>query len=391
MLQWHEFLCCGEGAGEGDTTAGPVEVPLDEDDHESEGGIAGLAAGGMSGMTGVQFDGGKGSRGRVVPLELLAIKAVHLGKDDADREAVVGQRREPARLGTLNLSQHMMQGDGNCQFRAFAFNLFGTQSHHLVVRRAACEQMAAHVEYFAAFFADEAEFRDYLRGMARDRTWGDELTLRAVVEAYGCVAHVLTSEAQNWYLVYTPESTDVDLAASSVPENYQAPPQGKEVFLSYVSPVHYNAVVASVAKGAYGEAPPTPRPIDRRGCPFGPWSGLDETNAGDDPLRLFQRWFDKAVAAKLLEPNALTLTTVDAATMQPSSRVVLLKGFDESGFTFYTNYAGRKASEMAATPKAAMNFLWLPLERQGKQSRLHDRIAFRAADAGAWTRERLAP
>ncbi|KAH8061671.1 thiol-dependent ubiquitin-specific protease [Aureococcus anophagefferens] len=294
MLQWHEFLCCGEGASEGDTTAGPVEVPLDEDDHESEGGIAGLAVGGMSGMAGVQFDGGKGSRGRVVPLELLAIKAKHLGKDDADREAVVGQRRrasrwvgalrpdqrrasrvalEPlptlsrqqARLGTLNLSQHMMQGDGNCQFRAFAFNLFGTQSHHLVVRRAACEQMAAHVEYFAAFFADEAEFRDYLRGMARDRTWGDELTLRAVVEAYGCVAHVLTSEARNWYLVYTPESTDVDLAASSVPENYQAPPQGKEVFLSYVSPVHYNAVVASVAsKGApaYGEAPPTPRPID---------------------------------------------------------------------------------------------------------------------------------
>ena len=47
MLQWHEFLCCGEGAGEGDTTAGPVEVPLDEDDHESEGGIAGLAVGGL--------------------------------------------------------------------------------------------------------------------------------------------------------------------------------------------------------------------------------------------------------------------------------------------------------------------------------------------------------
>ena len=91
---------------------------------------------------------------------------------------------------------------------------------------------------------------------------------------------------------------------------------------------------------------------------------LDESNAGHDPLRLFQRWFDKAVAAKLLEPNALTLSTVDAATMQPSSRVVLLKGFDESGFTFYTNYAGRKARELAATPKAAMNFLWLPLERQ---------------------------
>ena len=106
MLQWHEFLCCGEGAGEGDTTAGPVEVPLDEDDHESEGGIAGLAVGGMSGMAGVQFDGGKGSRGRVVPLELLAIKAKHLGKDDADREAVVGQRRRASRwVGALRPDQ----------------------------------------------------------------------------------------------------------------------------------------------------------------------------------------------------------------------------------------------------------------------------------------------
>ena len=113
MLQWHEFLCCGEGAGEGDTTAGPVEVPLDEDDHESEGGIAGLAVGGMSGMTGVQFDGGKGSRGRVVPLELLAIKAVHLGKDDADREAVVGQRRRASRwVGALRPDQRRETAGG---------------------------------------------------------------------------------------------------------------------------------------------------------------------------------------------------------------------------------------------------------------------------------------
>ena len=168
------------------------------------------------------------------------------------------------RLTRLNLAQHTMQGDGNCQFRALAFNLFGTQSHHLVIRRSAVEHMTRHVDYFKVFFEDEDEFKNYLRGMSRDRTWGDELTLRAVVEAYGCVAHVLTSEEDNWYLVYSPETPDTQLPEGAVPEDYQAPPQGKEVFISYVSPVHYNAVVASVYRGpsAYGDAPPTPRPID---------------------------------------------------------------------------------------------------------------------------------
>ena len=122
---------------------------------------------------------------------------------------------------------------------------------------------------------------------------------------------------------------------------------------------------------------------------------LDESNAGDDPLRLFQRWFDKAVAAKLLEPNALTLSTVDAATMQPSSRVVLLKGFDESGFTFYTNYSGRKARELDGAGKAALTFLWLPLERQVRiegtvrrlgpdESQAYFRTRPRASQIGAW-------
>jgi pyridoxamine 5'-phosphate oxidase len=90
---------------------------------------------------------------------------------------------------------------------------------------------------------------------------------------------------------------------------------------------------------------------------------LLETEADPDPMVQFQRWFDQALAANLLEPNAMTLATVDSSG-QPSARIVLLKGVDAQGFTFFTNYTGRKGQELAANPKAALVFLWGELERQ---------------------------
>ena len=79
----------------------------------------------------------------------------------------------------------------------------------------------------------------------------------------------------------------------------------------------------------------------------------------------FRRWLDEALAAQVPEPTALTLATVDAATGQPSQRVVLLKGLpDEAGFLFFTNYDSRKGRELAAQPRAALNFFWPALERQ---------------------------
>ncbi|CAJ1355368.1 unnamed protein product, partial [Effrenium voratum] len=93
-----------------------------------------------------------------------------------------------------------MEGDGNCQFRTIAFNLFGNQEHHAAPRQAAVAHMKKHTEFFGVFFEDQAEFSRYLKNMGRKGTWGDELTLRAVVEAYGCVAHVVTSEPSNWRL-----------------------------------------------------------------------------------------------------------------------------------------------------------------------------------------------
>ncbi|MBX9579493.1 MAG: pyridoxamine 5'-phosphate oxidase [Gemmataceae bacterium] len=94
-----------------------------------------------------------------------------------------------------------------------------------------------------------------------------------------------------------------------------------------------------------------------------PAGGLSEADAGDDPIALFRRWFDQAEAAGLAEPNAFALATAtpDGA---PSVRFVLLKALDDRGFTFFTNYDSRKGRELAANARAAMCFLWHPLERQ---------------------------
>jgi pyridoxamine 5'-phosphate oxidase len=82
-----------------------------------------------------------------------------------------------------------------------------------------------------------------------------------------------------------------------------------------------------------------------------------------DAIAQFQKWFDQAVAARVLEPNAMTLATVDAEG-QPSSRIVLLKDIDVRGFSFFTNYESRKGLELAANPRAALTMFWPVLERQ---------------------------
>ncbi|MCS7033213.1 MAG: pyridoxamine 5'-phosphate oxidase [Phycisphaerae bacterium] len=82
-----------------------------------------------------------------------------------------------------------------------------------------------------------------------------------------------------------------------------------------------------------------------------------------DPLEQFQIWFSEACDARLPEPNAMSLATV-GPDGQPSLRTVLLKGCDRNGFVFFTNLESRKARELAANPRAALLFAWLPLERQ---------------------------
>jgi pyridoxamine 5'-phosphate oxidase len=89
---------------------------------------------------------------------------------------------------------------------------------------------------------------------------------------------------------------------------------------------------------------------------------LDESASHADPVQQFQRWFDQALNAQLPEPNAMTLATV-GADGRPSTRVVLIKGFDARGIVWYTNYESRKGRELAHNPHAALQFHWVELER----------------------------
>jgi pyridoxamine 5'-phosphate oxidase len=91
--------------------------------------------------------------------------------------------------------------------------------------------------------------------------------------------------------------------------------------------------------------------------------GLSESDLAADPIEQFRTWFDQALAAGVKEPNAMALATV-AANGRPSVRMVLLKGFDATGFVFYTNYESRKGRELSANPWAAIAIHWVDLERQ---------------------------
>jgi pyridoxamine 5'-phosphate oxidase len=90
---------------------------------------------------------------------------------------------------------------------------------------------------------------------------------------------------------------------------------------------------------------------------------LDITDADPNPFRQFDVWFRQAVDAQLPEPNTMTLATVDASG-RPSARIVLIKGVDERGFVFFTNYESRKGRELAQNPHASLLFYWIELERQ---------------------------
>lgn len=90
---------------------------------------------------------------------------------------------------------------------------------------------------------------------------------------------------------------------------------------------------------------------------------LCETTMHADPLEQFRIWFEEASAAGIKEPNAMTLATADSS-VHLSCRTVLLKGFNEHGFVFFTNYGSRKARHIAENPQAALLFPWITLERQ---------------------------
>jgi pyridoxamine 5'-phosphate oxidase len=118
--------------------------------------------------------------------------------------------------------------------------------------------------------------------------------------------------------------------------------------------------------------------------------GLTSGNlsSADGPFGLFAEWFAAATASEPNDPNAMALATVDATGM-PDVRMVLLKGFDETGFVFYTNLESRKGEQLAALPKAALCFHWKSLRRQVRVRGSVEPVDLADADAYFTTRPRL--
>lgn len=107
---------------------------------------------------------------------------------------------------------------------------------------------------------------------------------------------------------------------------------------------------------------------------------LTEEGVEADPIRQFARWFEEARRAEVFEPNAVALATA-TPDGRPSARMVLLKGFDERGFVFYTDYRSRKGIELAANPRAALCFWWSEVERQVRITGTVARTTFDESDA----------
>ena len=113
---------------------------------------------------------------------------------------------------------------------------------------------------------------------------------------------------------------------------------------------------------------------------------LHESQIAKSPVIQFEKWFEEALMAEISEVNAMTLATV--FSQQPTIRVVLLKGLDEKGFVFFTNYESRKAQEIAGNPKAAVNFFWKELHRQIRIEGRIEKISFEESNTYYQSRDR---
>jgi len=114
-------------------------------------------------------------------------------------------------------------------------------------------------------------------------------------------------------------------------------------------------------------------------------AALSEDDSHPDPLLQFGRWFEEALNSELPEPNAMTLATV-GSDLRPSTRVVLIKGYDAAGLVWYTNYESRKGLELAGNPWAALQFHWAELERVVRIEGRVERVSAAESDAYFQTR-----
>ena len=150
-----------------------------------------------------------------------------LSREDA---IVQGMQLLEERLAFLKLRTIESKDDGNCQFRSISRELYGSEKHHFAVRTAVAAHMRTNRVLFEPYVGDASDFDRYMQSMDMNKTWGDELTLRAAADAFGVEIHVITTDKEHYLLQYDPD-------ASKSP---------RKLFLSYVSPIHYNTVQPNI-------------------------------------------------------------------------------------------------------------------------------------------------
>jgi len=161
-------------------------------------------------------------------IHLQQVNSIGSTASERDRSERIqeGMKLLDQRLALLKLRQIQMEDDGNCQFRSFSSELFGTQKYHKTVRHVAVKWLKENEETCSVFATEDMPWDKYLEAMSKPRYWGDELTLFAVCEVYGVVIHLITTEKENWHTVYNPSKV-------------KSP---RHLFLAYISPIHYNTV-----------------------------------------------------------------------------------------------------------------------------------------------------
>ncbi len=112
---------------------------------------------------------------------------------------------------------------------------------------------------------------------------------------------------------------------------------------------------------------------------------LSEQDVTSDPIKQFSIWWDEAVSAEIDEVNAMTLSTVKSDGI-PASRIVLLKGYDERGFVFYTNYESNKGKQISENPSVSLLFFWKEVERQVRIQGICERVSAEESDAYFYSR-----